>query len=69
MFEGILFALGVIVGIILATVLQRVKTGYGHFILEKIPDEDDPYRVNICLVPDQKLTRMKRIILTRDSQN
>lgn len=58
--------LGIIIGIIIAAVLNRNKTGYGFFKLEKIPDEEDLYTINMRLVPDQKLNEKKRIILTRE---
>ena len=66
MHEAIFLLLGVIIGAIIATVLTRMKTGYGFFKLEKIPDEEDLYTVNFRLIPDQKLNKMKHIILTRE---
>ena len=64
--ELIFLLLGVIVGAVIATLLNRSKTGYGFFKLEKIPDEEDLYTINMRLVPDQKLNEKKRIILTRE---
>lgn len=66
MYEAVFLLLGVIVGTVITTVLNRTKTGYGFFKLEKIPDEEDLYTINMRLVPDQKLNEKKRIILTRE---
>lgn len=66
MYEAIFLLLGIIIGIIIAAVLNRNKTGHGFFKLEKIPDEEDLYTINMRLVPDQKLNEKKRIILTRE---
>ena len=66
MHEAIFLLLGVIIGAIIATILTRLHTSYGFFKLEKIPDEEDLYTVNMRLIPDQKLNKMKRIILTRE---
>lgn len=64
--ELVFLVLGVIVGAVIATLLSRSKTGYGFFRLEKIPDEEDLYTINMRLIPDQKLNEKKRIILTRE---
>lgn len=64
--ELVFLLLGVIAGAIIATLLSRSKTGYGFFKLEKIPDEEDLYTINMRLIPDQKLNEKKRIILTRE---
>ena len=64
--ELVFLLLGVIAGAIITTVLSRSKTGYGFFKLEKIPDEEDLYTINMRLIPDQKLNEKKRIILTRE---
>lgn len=64
--ELVFLLLGVIVGAVIATLLSRSKTGYGFFRLEKIPDEEDLYTINMRLIPDQKLNEKKRIILTRE---
>lgn len=64
--ELIFLLLGVIAGAIVTTILSRSKTGYGFFKLEKIPDEEDLYTINMRLIPDQKLNEKKRIILTRE---
>lgn len=66
MYEAVLLLLGVIVGAVVATLLSRSHTGYGFFKLEKIQDEEDLYTINMRLVPDQKLNKKKRIILTRE---
>lgn len=66
MHEAVFLLLGIIIGVIIAAVLNRNKTGYGFFKLEKIPDEEDLYTINMRLVPDQKLNEKKRIILTRE---
>lgn len=66
MYEAVFLLLGAIVGAIITTVLNSTKTGYGFFKLEKIPDEEDLYTINMRLVPDQKLNEKKRIILTRE---
>lgn len=66
MYEAMFLLLGIIIGAITATVLSHSKTGYGFFKLEKIPDEEDLYTINMRLVPDQKLNEKKRIILTRE---
>lgn len=66
MIEAVFLLLGVIAGAIITTVLSRIKTGYGFFKLEKIPDEKDLYTINMRLIPDQKLNEKKRIILTRE---
>lgn len=52
MHEAVFLLLGIIIGIIIAAVLNRNKTGYGFFKLEKIPDEEDLYTINMRLVPD-----------------
>lgn len=64
--ELVFLLLGVILGAIVTTILSRSKTGYGFFRLEKIPDEEDLYTINMRLIPDQKLNEKKRIILTRE---
>lgn len=64
--ELVFLLLGVILGAIVTTILSRSKTGYGFFKLEKIPDEEDLYTINMRLIPDQKLNEKKRIILTRE---
>ena len=66
MYEAMFLLLGIIIGAIMATVLSHSKTGYGFFKLEKIPDEEDLYTINMRLVPNQKLNEKKRIILTRE---
>lgn len=66
MYEAVFLLLGIIIGIIITTVLSRNKTGYGFFKLEKVPDEEDLYTINMRLIPDQKLNEKKRIILTRE---
>lgn len=66
MYETVFLLLGVIVGAVVATLLSRSNTGYGFFKLEKIQDEEDLYTINMRLVPDQKLNKKKRIILTRE---
>ena len=45
MYEAVFLLLGIIIGIIIAAVLNRNKTGYGFFKLEKIPDEEDLYTI------------------------
>lgn len=66
MYELIFLLLGVITGAVVATLLSRSKAGYGFFKLEKIPDEEDIYTINVRLIPDQKLNEKKRIVLTRE---
>lgn len=64
--ELVVLLLGIVIGAIVTTLLSRTKTGYGFFKLEKIPDEEDLYTINMRLIPDQKLDEKKRIILTRE---
>jgi hypothetical protein len=66
MHEAVMLLIGVAVGILLSTILTRIKTGYGFFKLEKVSDEEDLYSINVRLVPYQKLNKKKRIVLTRE---
>ncbi len=62
----IIFLIGIVIGVILSEVIRRVGTGKGYFKLEKIPDEDDLYTINVRLVPYQKLNKKKHILLSRE---
>lgn len=62
----IIFFAGIVIGVLVSEVIQRVRTGKGYFKLEKISDEDDLYTINVRLVPYQKLNKKKRILLSRE---
>ena len=62
----IIFLVGIVIGVILSEVIQHVRTGKGYFKLEKIQDEDDLYKINVRLVPYQKLNKKKHILLSRE---
>ena len=62
----IIFFVGIVIGVILSEVIRHVRTGKGYFKLEKIPDEDDLYTINVRLVPYQKLNKKKYILLSRE---
>lgn len=66
MISVILFASGIIIGCVITHILTRQNVGRGYFRLEKMPEEEDIYTVNIRLIPDQKLNKIKRIVLTRE---
>lgn len=66
MSEVLFLLAGVIIGRVITTILLKQKTGYGYFRLEKIPNEEDLYTINMRLIPDQKLNEKKHIILTRE---
>ena len=66
MSEVLFLLAGVIIGRVITTIISKQKTGYGYFRLEKIPNEEDLYTINMRLIPDQKLNEKKRIILTRE---
>lgn len=57
----IIFFAGIVIGVLVSEVIRRVRTGKGYFKLEKIPDEDDLYTINVRLVPYQKLNKKKHI--------
>lgn len=60
---------GLIAGCLLREVIFYAKTGYGHFTLEPLPDEEGFYTVNIRLDPDQKLNKKTQIVLKRERVN
>ena len=62
----IIFFAGIVIGVLVSEVIRRVRTGNGYFKLEKIPDEDDLYTINVRLVPYQKLNKKKHILLSRE---
>ena len=62
----IIFLVGIVIGVILSEVIRHVRTGKGYFKLEKIPDEDDLYTINVRLVPYQKLNKKNHILLSRE---
>lgn len=64
--ELIMFWVGIFIGVLVSEVMQHVRTGKGYFKLEKIPDEDDLYTINVRLVPYQKLNKKKHILLSRE---
>lgn len=63
----ILFLLsGVVLGALITIIVFKANSGYGYFKLEKIPDEEDFYRINMRVLPYQKLDKKSRIILSRE---
>lgn len=64
----LVFLGGVVFGSIVSNIFRYRKTGYGHFRIEPYYDEDndDLYKVNITLTPNQKLLDVKKIILHKD---
>lgn len=63
----LLFLLGgAILGSVVTSVIFRIDSGYGYFKLEKVPDEEDFYTINMRILPNQKLDKKKKITLTRE---
>lgn len=66
MYSLLFFLFGLVIGVIVSNVSRWLSTGRGFFKLEKVPDEEDFYKINVRLLPDQKLNKKKHIILTRE---
>lgn len=66
MLHVLLFSAGLIIGSLVTQIIFRVNTGSGYFTIQKIPDEEDFYTVNVRLGVDQKLNKKTRIILKRE---
>lgn len=66
MTETIIFLLGVTVGSLITYTIFRIQSGYGYFIVTKVPDIDDMYTVNVRLDPDQQLHKKKWLKLRRE---
>lgn len=62
----ICFAIGVLVGCLAMFIGIRLGSGRGYFYLEKYPEEEGFYTVNIRIDRDMNLLKKKRIILTRE---
>ena len=59
---------GVLLGTIITQIVFRYKTSYGHFKVEPYENgEDDLYKINVHIVPGQKLLNTKKIILYKDT--
>lgn len=58
--------IGILLGIIFTVVFIRVKTARGYFKLERIPDEEELYTINMRVLPDQRLDKKKFILLSRE---
>nr|WP_296955023.1 hypothetical protein [uncultured Mediterraneibacter sp.] len=57
---------GIVIGTLVTMLHYRVRTGYGYFKLEPVPDEPGLYTVNMRLVSDQDLKHKDQITLTRE---
>lgn len=66
MLELCFLLVGMIIGSVVSILLTNHKTADGFFKVEKMPDEDDLYTINMRLVADQDLNKKTRIILTRE---
>lgn len=63
----LVFLGGVFLGSILTQIIFRHKTSYGYFKVEPYENgEDGLYKVNVHIVPGQKLLNTKKIILHKD---
>lgn len=62
----LMFVVGCLFGFVLSVIMQHKKSGKGYFKLDKVPDEEDLYTVDVRLLPDQDLNKKNRIILTRE---
>lgn len=68
MFELFLFAVGIAVGSIVTQIILYRKTGRGKYTLEKLPEEEDLYTINIQLERDQALDKKTQILLKRSQK-
>lgn len=62
----IFLVIGAIVGMITTLIVLNAKTAKGYFKLEKIPNEEELYTINMRVLPDQQLDKKKCILLSRE---
>lgn len=66
MLELLMFLLGLAVGSIVVYIVFRLQSGRGYFIIDKVPDTEEMYTVNVRLDPDQQLHKKKWLRLRRE---
>lgn len=62
----LIFLLGVAVGSIVTQIIIRYNVGRGYFKIREVDKEADMYGVDVRLIADQDLLKVKRIILKRE---
>lgn len=62
----LIFLLGVVAGSIITQIIIRHNVGRGYFKVWEVDKEADMYGVNVRLLADQDLLKVKRIILKRE---
>lgn len=62
----LLFLLGIAVGSTIVYIVFRLQSGRGYFIIDKVPEMEEMYTVNVRLDPDQQLHKKKWLRLRRE---